>query len=323
MKPDLVIVQPLHEAARGVLERHEKDLKWKLISENQIDDEIINAHFLIARALTPLSKERIQKAKNLKLIVIAGAGFDQVDLEACNERGIFLMNAQEANSTSAAELTLGLLLNLMRHLPAANSATHLGQWAHDIEFRRRFMGAEIAGRTVGIVGLGRVGKRVADRLKAFEAQVIACDPYLTKKEAGATPLMSYDDLLSKVDILSFHCPLNPETKDYFSKASLSKLSKPIYLLNAARGAIVNEAAVLEGLELKKILGYGADVFSVEPLPDNHPFLKHLQIFLSPHLGAQTEEAQRNVSVMAVQRVIDFLSSGRPKEILNTKKKKKT
>lgn len=305
MKRKLLIVDSLHPAAVEILERHQDELSWEILPAEDFSKKIPEASFAIVRSTSPVTTELLKKAAKLKLIVRAGVGTDAIDLAAAEEKHIQVETTQEANAVSTAELTIGLLLNLIRKLPAAETKVRAGNWI-DSKFRNQFRGSEIGGKKIGIVGLGRVGSRVALRLKAFEANVIACDPYLSSKEAQGFPLVKFQEILETADIISFHVPLTKETQGMLSAQAIASTKRKPFIVNTSRGEVVDQTALITGLETEKISGYAADVFDQEPLPSHSPLLKLKNVVLSPHLGAQTEEAQRRVGITAVQKIIEFI-----------------
>jgi len=321
MKKKLLIVDSLHPDAEAILHRHQKKIEWKIVPHSKVKPEIRDAHFLITRSTCKVDRDLFKRAKNLRLVVMAGAGLDGIDLEAAQSSGVLVTNTREANSTSAAELSIGLILCSFRSILPGSLSVKSGDWKKrgSAKIRELYRGNELYEKTLGVIGLGRVGKRVAERLQAFGMKVLAYDPYLKKENAKPFPLVSLADVLREADILSFHVPLTAETREMISRTQLNRMKKRPLIVNTSRGAIVNERDILIALKKGLISGYAADVFDQEPLPKSHPFLRHPKILVTPHLGAQTHEAHRNVSVIAVQQIMDFLMTGDTSHALKSMK----
>jgi len=304
MKRKLLIADGIHPSAIEILERHRNELTWEIVSENDFPHKLNDASFAIVKS-SLFTAEMIRSSKSLKLIVRAGVGTETIDLKAAEERHIQVDTTQEANATSTAELTIGLLLNLLRNISTAEFQVRAGEWKES-SFRKQFRGVEIAGKKVGIVGLGRIGKRVAKRLSAFEAEVFACDPYLSKEETKSFAMLPYQEILQTSEILSFHIPLNKETHRIFGKKEISISEHKPWVINTSRGEIVDEVEVVAGVKFGKLSGYATDVFEKEPIAADSPLLTCERIVFSPHLGAQTLEAQERVGIAAVQKVVEFI-----------------
>jgi D-3-phosphoglycerate dehydrogenase len=247
----------------------------------------------------------------LKIIARAGVGIDNVDVEAASNKGIIVVNAPFGNVNSAAEHTLALLLSLCRKVTVANASLKKGEWK-----RSPFTGSELKGKTIGIIGIGKVGGRVALRVKAFEAEVIACDPYVSEKRAEdlGVRLVSLEDIIRYSDIITVHTPLTEETHDMIRSEHFARMKDGVIIVNCARGGIYNEAATLEALESEKVSGAAFDVWSIEP-PNTEVLSRligHPRMVVTPHLGANTVEAQRNVAVDVSREIINYLD-GRPME----------
>lgn len=266
---------------------------------------------IITRSGTQVDAELISHAKKLKMVARAGVGIDNVDVPAASERGIIVVNAPFGNTNSAAEHTLALLLALCRNVPEANSSLKGGQWQ-----RAPFTGQELKQKTMGIIGLGKVGGRVALRARAFEMEVLVYDPYISEKRAAdfGTRLVSLDQLVSAADVISVHTPLNDETRDLIRAEHLGRMKDGVLIVNCARGGIMNEAAVLDALEQGKVGGAAFDVWSEEPpaSPVLKRLIAHPRMVVTPHLGANTFEAQTNVAVDVSREIINLLD-GKPVE----------
>ena len=260
---------------------------------------------LIVRSASQVSRDVIEAGVNLKVIARAGVGTDNIDLEAATEKGIFVVNAPAGNTTSTAELAFGMILALSRHIPQAAHAMTEGRWE-----KKKFMGTEIAGKVLGVIGFGRIGREVARRAKTFQMNVMAYDPYLNDAQfetSGANPA-SLEDIFRNADYITVHTPLTDETQNLITGRELSMMKKTSYIVNCARGGIVNEEDLAAALKNNTIAGAALDVFTEEPY--GKPVFKGLEnVILTPHLGASTREAQDAVAVEAAHAVIGFFSEG--------------
>jgi D-3-phosphoglycerate dehydrogenase / 2-oxoglutarate reductase len=254
---------------------------------------------VIVRSGTRITRESLQYASQLKVIGRAGVGVDNIDVDAATELGVAVLNAPSGNTISAAELTLALLLALVRKVPAADRSMRAGEWD-----RKSFSGAELYGKTLGLVGAGRIGGEVARRARAFGMRVIAFDPYLTADRASALEIepVALEDVLQRSDVISFHVPLTETTANMIGERELAMMKKTAVLVNAARGGVINEAALHAALTNKTIAGAAFDVFEEEPLPADHPMRSLPNVVLTPHLGAATAEAQQNVAIEIAEAV---------------------
>jgi D-3-phosphoglycerate dehydrogenase len=257
---------------------------------------------IVVRSATKLTKDIIEAATNLKVIGRAGVGLDNVDLEAATKRGIIAMNTPAGNTISTAEHTMSLILALSRNIPEANQSTKAGEWK-----RSKFMGVELYGKTLGIVGLGRIGTEVAKRAIAFGMSVIAYDPFLSVEVAKkiGVDVVELKELLSRSDYITVHTPISDETKGMISDKEFDLMKKTARVINCARGGIIDEAALARALEQNKIAGCAIDVFEKEP-PTGSPLLKCATCLVTPHLGASTEEAQVNVAIEIAEVLRDAL-----------------
>ncbi|MDX2480985.1 MAG: phosphoglycerate dehydrogenase [Desulfuromusa sp.] len=264
---------------------------------------------IITRSGTQIDKALLEHAHNLKVIARAGVGIDNVDVDAASSKGIIVVNAPYGNVNSAAEHTMAIMLSLCRNVPVANSSLKSGEWQ-----RAPFTGRELKGKTVGIIGLGKVGGRVARRCRAFEAEVITSDPYISEKRADdfGVKLLPLEDIIRFSDIITVHTPLNEETRDLLSAESFKGMQDGVIIINCARGGIINEAAMLEALESGKCSGAAFDVWSQEPPTTDvlKKLIGHPNMLVTPHLGANTFEAQKNVAVDVSKEIVDYID-GRP------------
>jgi D-3-phosphoglycerate dehydrogenase len=267
---------------------------------------LADADAVLVRSATKITRDSLSRATRLKVIGRAGVGVDTIDVEAATERGVAVMNAPAGNTISAAELAFALLLALIRKVAAADRSMRAGEWD-----RTSFSGTELYGKTLGLVGAGRVGGEVALRARAFGMRVLAYDPYLSADAAHemGVELLPLDAVLGAADVISLHVPLTDKTRGMLGDAQLALLKPTSVIVNAARGGILDEAALLRRLSEGKLAGAALDVFDQEPLPADHP-LRHLpNVVLTPHLGASTEEAQLNVAVEIAEAVRAALLEG--------------
>jgi len=274
------------------------------------EDELVRAvpgvHALVVRSATKITRRVIEAAEVLRVIGRAGVGVDNVDTEAATERGVVVMNTPTGNTTSAAELAISLLLALARHVPRADRAVRGGSWS-----KKGLTGTEVAGKRLGIVGLGRIGRAVATRALGLEMSVVASDPFL-QGDAPPVPgveIVDLDALLSTSDFVSLHLPLTDATKNLLSRERLAAMKKGARLINAARGGLVDEAALVDALASGHLAGAAFDVFAEEPPPKTHPLFARDDVVLTPHLGASSHEAQLAVAVDIARQISDFLIDG--------------
>lgn len=254
---------------------------------------IQGAHAVIVRSSTRITRDSLKYADVLQVIGRAGVGVDNIDVEAATERGVAVLNAPSGNTVSAAELTFALILACVRRIPAADRSMKAGEWD-----RRTFVGSELYGKTLGLVGAGRIGGEVARRARAFGMRVCAYDPYLTPERADALDLdlASLDDVLRSADVLSLHVPLTEATAGLIGAQQLAAMKRTAIVVNAARGGVLDEEALAAALSDGRLAAAGLDVFAQEPLPPDHPLRSAPRAVLTPHLGAATREAQQNVAL---------------------------
>ena len=266
---------------------------------------------LVTRSGTTVDAALLEHARGLKIVARAGVGIDNVDVEAASNKGIIVVNAPFGNVNSAAEHTMALLLAFCRNITSANASLKGGDWK-----RAPFTGYELKGKTIGIIGLGKVGGRVALRCKAFEADVLACDPYISEKrgEDFGVRLVPLEEIIRFSDIITVHTPLNSETEGLINASHFPGMKDGVIIINCARGGIIDEAAMLAALESGKVAGAAFDVWSQEP-PRTEVLKKliaHPKMVVTPHLGANTFEAQKNVAIDVSREIIHYLD-GRPLE----------
>lgn len=258
---------------------------------------------LVVRSATKVTNEIIQAAKKLKVIGRAGVGLDNVDLEAATQKGIIVMNTPAGNTISTAEHTFSMILSLSRNIPQANASTKKGEWK-----RSKFMGVEVYGKTLGIVGFGRIGSEVAKRALSFGMKILAYDPFLSAEvaESIGVEIAELKKVLQEADYITVHTPLTDETRHMISDKEFALMKKGVRIINCARGGIIDEAALAKALKELKVAGAAMDVFEKEPLTAENELLKMDNVIITPHLGASTEEAQINVAIEVAEIVRDAL-----------------
>jgi D-3-phosphoglycerate dehydrogenase len=259
---------------------------------------LADAHAILIRSATNVDAEAIAAAPALKVVARAGVGLDNVDIKAATAAGVMVVNAPTSNIISAAELTVGHILSLARHLPAAHASLAAGTWK-----RSKYTGVELYEKTIGIIGLGRIGALITERLQAFGMNVVAYDPYVTAARAqqlGVT-LLPLDELLSSADFITIHMPKTPETTGMISADQFALMKPTAFIVNVARGGLIDEDALYAALKSRRIAGAGLDVFVSEP-PTGSPLLELDNVVLTPHLGASTDEAQEKAGVAVARSV---------------------
>ena len=281
-------------------------------SVEQLTADIADADAIVVRSATKVTAALINAAPRLRAIARAGTGVDNVDVPAASARGIVVMNAPGASSISVAELTMGLLLSLARHMPGADAAMKQGKWE-----KKKFQGSELRGKTLGLVGLGRIGQEVARRATAFEMRIIAFDPFLPPQAAADldVELVALDDLFAQADYVSLHMPSTPQTRNLVNAERLANAKKGLRLVNTARGDLVDEAALADAIEGGQVAGAALDVFVKEPTVDHR--LQNLpQVVATPHIAASTAEGQELVGVETAAALRDFLRDGVVRNAVN-------
>jgi len=273
---------------------------------DELERALGGAHALIVRSETRVTADLLTHGPGLRVIARAGTGVDNIDVHAATRRGIAVMNAPGANTVSAAEHAMGLLLAQARHIPWAAEAMRRGEWD-----RKRFEGTELRGKTIGIVGLGRIGGHVAQLARAFGMHVVGHDPYLSPERAAELQLklLPLDQLLSQADVVTLHVAHTEQTHHLINAARLKLMKPTAVLVNTARGELVDAVALAEAIGEKRIGGAALDVFAVEPLPADSPLRKLERVILTPHLAASTAEAQERVSLEICGAVRDALLAG--------------
>jgi D-3-phosphoglycerate dehydrogenase len=269
---------------------------------------------LVVRSQTRVDAELLAAAApRLSVIGVASVGIDRIDLDAATRAGVMVVNAPTGNTIAAAEHTMALMLTLLRRIPAADASVKSGEWE-----RGRYTGEELRGKTLGIIGLGKIGKAVARRAGGFEMRVLASDPYLTEDQVAehGAKLVGMPELLHRSDVITVHTPLTPLTRGLLGRAQLEATKRGAYVLNVARGGIVDEGALADALTSGQLAGAAVDVYSVEPMAHDNPLRTAPNVVLTPHLGASTAEAQDRVGIEMAEQVTMALSGVTPPYAIN-------
>ena len=313
--PKVLILDPLSQEGLDLLEQTsgiEYEVRTGLKGED-LRSALNEFDGAICRSGVKITAESLEGNTNLKVIARAGVGTDNIDSKAAARHGIVVMNTPTGNTISTAEHAFCLMMALSRNVPAANQSLVEGRWD-----RKKYMGTQLADKTLGVVGLGRIGMEVAKRALAFEMRVIAYDPFVSPEKAaelGIELTPTVPEMLPHIDYLTVHTPLTPETKDLINAESIKKLKPGARLINCARGGIYNEEALVEGLKSGHLGGVALDVYAEEPCTDS-PLFGMDNVVATPHLGASTEEAQTQVAVEAVQLVVNYLTTGEIRHAVN-------
>jgi D-3-phosphoglycerate dehydrogenase len=279
------------------------------ITPEELVKDIKDFDAIIVRSRTKVTKEVIEVASNLKIIARAGVGVDNVDVQAATERGIMVVNAPESTSITVAEHTIGLILSLSRKISIADSSVKDGKWE-----KSQFMGMELNNKTMGIVGMGRIGSQVVIRAKAFGMDIVVYDPYITPEEASEE-VVDLETLLKNSDVITIHVPLTPETKHLISMPEFDLMKKNTLIVNCARGGIINEDDLYEALSEGKISGAALDVFENEP-PVGSSLFELDNVVLTPHIAASTSEAQRDAAIIVAKEIKKVFKGESPRNVIN-------
>jgi D-3-phosphoglycerate dehydrogenase len=302
---NILIAEPL--AAAGI-ELFRSQPGWNVIVSNPKEhaQHLAEADALLVRSAVQVNASVLEKAPKLRVIGRAGVGVDNVDLDAATEAGVLVMNTPGGNAVSVAEHTLALMLAMARRIPQASASTRAGKWE-----KKKLMGNELRGKTLGIIGLGSIGREVVKRAKAFEMRIVAHDPYVTSKLAQdlAVELVDLPALWAASDYISLHVATTPETQGILSREAFAQMKPGVRIVNCARGELVDEAALLEAVQSGKVAGVALDVFSAEPPPAGFPLFALDAVFATPHIGGSTEEAQEIVGVRIAEQVVEYLKNG--------------
>ena len=302
--PHILICDPIHcDGVDRLRQVGKVTVLEQKLSSDQLIDAAQDAEALVVRSRTHITAEILHALPHLRVIARAGVGLDNIDVSTARARGIQVMNAPDANTLAVAEHTLALILSLARHIPAADASMKAGRWD-----KKKLMGASLSGKTLGIIGFGRIGREVARRAAAFGMHIIVNQPRLTPELAlseGAVPHDLYD-LLAQADFVTVHVPMRPQNLDLIAEPELARMKPTAYLINTARGGIVDENALLKALNSGQIAGAAIDVFAQEPTP-NIPLVSHPHVVATPHIAASTAEAQRDAALDVAEQLAELLS----------------
>ncbi|KAB2956280.1 MAG: hypothetical protein F9K18_13235, partial [Thermoanaerobaculia bacterium] len=300
----IVIADPLEKSGVEILRSAGAEvLEVGTADRPRLKELVADADALVVRSATKVTRELLDAATRLKVVGRAGIGVDNVDVPAATERGVLVVNAPTANVMSAVEHTFALLLALARHIPAADASMKRGEWD-----RKTFKGVELQGKTLGIVGFGKIGQRVGARARAFEMTLIVVDPAIDAaraRELGAEKV-TIDELVERADVVTFHAPLNPGTRDILNAERIARLKTGALVVNCGRGGVLDETALLAALESGRLAGAALDVYESEP-PTHLELVRHPRVIATPHIGAQTDEAQERIAVETARMVLAALA----------------
>ncbi|MEK7677611.1 MAG: phosphoglycerate dehydrogenase [Verrucomicrobiota bacterium] len=285
----------------------------KRLSEAELLPLVADVEAMVVRSETKVTRTVMEAAPKLRVVGRAGVGVDNVDVETATQRGIVVMNTPSGNTISTAELTFSMLMALARKIPQAHVSMKAGEWN-----RKAFQGVELYNKTLGILGMGRIGSEVARRAIAFGMRVLAYDPYLALSRAKAlqVELVELDEIYARADFITVHMPMSDETKGMINAAAFAKMKKGVRVLNCARGGIINEADLLAAIQNGQVAGAALDVYETEPPPAQFPLRDLPQVVMTPHLGASTEEAQDNVGIEVAEAITDYLLHGTVRNAVN-------
>ncbi len=286
----------------------------KRLSEAELLPIVTDAVAMVVRSETKVTKKVLEAATKLRVVGRAGVGVDNVDVEAATQRGVVVMNTPAGNTITTAELSFAMILNLARKVPQAHATMVAGKWD-----RKQFQGVELAGKTLGVLGMGRIGTEVAKRAIAFGMRVVGYDPFLTEARAKALGIelaTELDVVYRESDFITVHMPVTEQTKGMLNTAAFAKMKPGVRIVNCARGEIIVEADLIAALDSGKVAAAGLDVFIVEPMAADHPFRKHPAITLTPHLGASSEEAQEKCGIEVAEVITGYLLTGEVRNAVN-------
>lgn len=302
---NILIAEPLAQAGVELFQAQEG---WTVLvsTPKEYLKHLECADALLVRSAVQVNRAVLAKAPRLRVIGRAGVGVDNVDLEAATEAGVLVMNTPGGNAISVAEHTLALMLAMARHIPQANASTRAGKWE-----KKKFCGTELRGKTLGIVGLGSIGREVVRRARAFEMRIVAHDPYVTSKLAQdlGVELASLDVLYRESDYISLHVAATPETQGMLSREAFARMKDGVRIVNCARGELVDEGALAEALASGKVADAALDVFAAEPVAADYGLFASEAVLATPHIGGSTEEAQEIVGVRIAEQVVEYLKNG--------------
>ncbi|MEC9476236.1 MAG: hydroxyacid dehydrogenase [Planctomycetota bacterium] len=306
----VLISDPLPAATNQIIE----DAGYQVIEgADQVPAGLGSISGWILRSGTQITAELLDQAPGLKCICRAGAGVDNIDCDAAADRGVLVMNTPTANSNAAAEHAIGLMFSLARNIPQGHGKMASGGWD-----RKELVGVELEGKTLVVIGLGKIGQRVCRKGNALGMNVIGCDPFVNEAEASSfgAELSTQESALGRADFISLHPPLNDSTRGMVNDDFISNCKDAVRIVNVSRGPVIDQDSLIRGLDSGRVAGAALDVFDQEPPPEDDPFRNHPGIICTPHLGASTVEAQDNVGTQSAHQVVAFLSAGTIENAVN-------
>ncbi len=302
---NVLIAEPMAQAG---IELFQAQPGWNVIVSNpkEFAKHLGEAEALIVRSAVQVNAAVLKQAPKLRVIGRAGVGVDNVDLAAATAAGVLVMNTPGGNAVSVAEHTIALMLSMARFIPQASASTKAGKWE-----KKRFLGSELRGKTVGIIGLGSIGREVVKRARAFEMRILAHDPYVTAQIAKdlGIQLVALPELYRNSDYITIHVSLTPQTDKLLNKEAFAQMKKGVRVVNCARGELLDEAALKEAIESGKVAGAALDVFLKEPTDASYPLFALDQVLATPHIGGSTEEAQEIVGIRIAEQVVEYIRNG--------------
>tara|TARA_B100000674_G_scaffold19400_1_gene13672 strand:+ start:143 stop:1717 length:1575 start_codon:yes stop_codon:yes gene_type:complete len=289
------------------------ELQVTVVDGGLTDELLANAEAIVVRSATKITPEVMDKAPKLRAVGRAGVGVDNVDVDYATTKGIVVMNTPAGNTISTAELTFSMMMALARNIPQAHLSMKGGKWD-----RKKYAGTELSGKTLGICGMGRIGGQVARRAIAFGMRVLAYDPFLSLSKARElqVELLELDELMERSDFITVHMPLTDQTRDMINAESIARMKDGVFLVNCARGGIINETDIVAAVQSGKVGGCALDVYETEPCPEDSPLRTEPNIVMTPHLGASTKEAQESVGIEVAEAITDFLVNGAVRNAVN-------
>jgi len=313
---NVMICDPISPKGIALLQQ-QPEFKVTVLEKRLAEAELLplvgEVSAMVVRSETKVTKRVIEAAPKLRVVGRAGVGVDNVDVETATQRGIVVMNTPGGNTISTAELTFSMLMALARKIPQAHGSMKAGEWN-----RKEFQGVELYNKTLGVLGMGRIGSEVARRAIAFGMRVLAYDPYLSLSRAKAlqVELVELDEIYARADFITVHMPMSDETRGMINAAAFAKMKKGVRVLNCARGGIIQEQDLYDAIKSGHVAGAALDVYETEPLPKEFPLRDLPQVIMTPHLGASTEEAQENVGIEVAEAITDYLVHGAVRNAVN-------
>ncbi|MCB9722556.1 MAG: phosphoglycerate dehydrogenase [Spirochaetaceae bacterium] len=313
--PKVLVSDSLAEQGLTVLEQAQglEVINRPGLAPDELLKAVADVDALVIRSNTKVTRDVLEAGQKLRIVGRAGIGVDNVDVPVATKRGVVVVNTPEGNNITTAEHAIALMVSLARHIPQATASMKAGKWE-----KKKFQGMELYNRTLGVLGAGNIGRFVVSRAKGLGMKVIVHDPYLTAEAASRLEVerVSLDELMSRADVVTVHVPKTKETTGILGAKQFGQAKKGLLVINAARGGIVDEKALLAALESGQVGGAGLDVFVEEPPPADHPLVNHPNVICTPHLGASTEQAQINVSIAVAEQIRDFLLKGEVRNSVN-------